>query len=185
MVDLTRRTALLGAVSVMTSAAAPAPAATNAWSFTFPSIEDGVLNFADYRGRVLLVANTASFCGYTYQYEQLEKLHASLGAKGLTVIGVPSQDFNQESADNSTVKQFCDATFGVEFPMAGLTHVRGPQAHPFYKWVKATKNWQPDWNFHKVLITREGAIGGLFSSTDEPGSGRLRHAIDTAIAATA
>jgi len=162
-------------------ATAAAPAEKTAWSFTFPSIEDGTLDLEKYRGRVLLVTNTASFCGYTYQYEQLEKLHAALTPKGLTVIGVPSQDFNQESASNSVVKQFCETTFGIEFPMAGLSHVRGPEAHPFYQWVKAEKQWEPQWNFHKVLIGRDGRIGGLFGSGDEPSGTKLQGAVDAAL----
>ena len=76
---------------------------------------------------MLLVANTASFCGYTYQYDGLEKLHQAAAPRGLTVIGVPSRDFNQESADNTTVKTFCETKFGVEFPMTGISHVRGPR----------------------------------------------------------
>ena len=112
---------------------------TLAWDFGFPSIEEGRLDFAAFKGRVLLVTNTASFCGYTYQYEGLEKLHKAASPRGLTVIGVPSQDFNQESADNKTVKTFCETTFGVEFPMAGIAHVRGSEAAPFYAWVRETE----------------------------------------------
>ena len=104
--------------------------------------------------------NTASFCGYTYQYEGLEKLHEAGSPRGLTVIGVPSQDFNQESADNKTVKTFCEATFGVEFPMAGIAHVRGADAAPFYAWVREQRRWEPNWNFNKVLIGRDGHIAG-------------------------
>jgi glutathione peroxidase len=99
----------------------------------------------------------------------------------LTVIGVPSQDFNQESTDNKTVKTFCEATFGVEFPMAGITHVRGPQAAPFYVWVREQKHWQPDWNFNKVLIGRDGRIVGTFGSGDEPGGPTLSQAVATAL----
>jgi glutathione peroxidase len=152
-----------------------------AWDFSFPSIDEGLLDFAELTGRVLLVANTASFCGYTYQYEGLERLHKSASPRGLTVIGVPSQDFNQESADNKTVKTFCEATFGVEFPMAGITHVRGPQAAPFYVWVREQKHWQPDWNFNKVLIGRDGRIVGTFGSGDEPGGPTLSQAVATAL----
>ena len=126
---------------------------------------------------MLLVANTASFCGYTYQYEQLEKLHREFTGRGLTVVGVPSQDFNQESSSNAEVKKFCETTFGVEFPMAGLSHVRGPQAHPFYAWVRGRTGWEPDWNFNKVLIGRDGAVEGTFRSSDEPYGPKLHSAL--------
>jgi glutathione peroxidase len=154
---------------------------TLAWSFSFPSLDDGVLDFAALKGRVLLVTNTASFCGYTYQYEALEKLHKTVSPRGLTVVGVPSQDFNQESADNKTVKTFCEATFDVQFPMAGISHVRGPQAAPFYLWVREQANWEPNWNFNKVLIGRDGGIKGMFGSGDEPDGAKLTQAISTAL----
>lgn len=156
-----------------------------AWDFTFTSIEDGVLNLADLKGRVLLVVNTASFCGFTYQYEALEKLHAKLTPRGLTVVGVPSQDFYQEKDSNAEVKQFCDATFGVQFPMAGLTHVRGREAHPFYQWVNAREDWEPSWNFGKVLIARNGQIAGHFGSFAEPEGRLLTPAIAKELDATA
>ena len=183
MPDVTRRLLMLAAGGLI---ATPAVAAqTVAWVFSFPSIEDGVLNMADYRGHVLLVVNTASFCGFTYQYEALEKLHAKLTPQGLTVIGMPSQDFNQESGSNAAVKAFCDATFDVQFPMTGITHVRGAEANAFYKWVKAERRWEPDWNFNKVLIGRDGRILGTYGSSDEPLGGTLYPAIAAALKVTA
>jgi glutathione peroxidase len=153
-----------------------------AWDFTFPAIEGGTLALADFKGRVVLVTNTASFCGYTYQYEALQKLHEAKSAAGLTVVGVPSQDFNQESADNGTVKTFCDTQFGIDFPLAAISHVRGAQAAPFYAWVAAQRNWQPQWNFNKVLIGRDGRIAGTFGSNDEPGGPALTRAIAAEVA---
>jgi len=153
-----------------------------AWDFGFSAIDEGRLELLGFKGRVLLVTNTASFCGYTYQYEGLERLHQSAGARGLTVIGVPSADFNQESADNTTVKAFCEARFGVEFPMAGLAHVRGSQAAPFYAWVREQRHWEPNWNFNKVLIGRDGHIAGTFGSGDEPQGPRLSQAIEAELA---
>lgn len=182
MVDPTRRGALLAAGAVLTAAAAPAP---GAWDFAFSSIEEGKLPLAQFRGRVLMVANTASFCGYTYQYEGLMKVHRTLGPKGLTVLGVPSQDFNQESADNAAIKTFCETNFDVDFPLAGLTHVRGAQAHPFYRWVKAEKGWEPSWNFNKVLIGRGGQILGCFGAADEPNGARMGRALTAALEAAA
>ena len=101
-----------------------------AWAFSFPAIDGGIVDLATFKGRVLLVVNTASFCGYTYQYEGLEKLHSAKSAAGLTVIGVPSQDFNQESADNATVKTFCETRFDIDFPLTAISHVKGAQAAP-------------------------------------------------------
>jgi glutathione peroxidase len=175
MVEITRRAALGVAATLAAAAAAPADAAEakTAWDFHFPSLEGDTLDFATLRGRVLLVANTASFCGFTYQYEGLEKLHAGMSARGLTVIGIPSQDFNQESASNAAVKSFCDATFGVQFPMTAILHVRGPAANPFHAWVKQVRNWEPDWNFNKVLIGRDGLIKGTYGSGIEPQSAAL------------
>jgi glutathione peroxidase len=181
MVKITRRTALLAGSLAMTRGVHAAE--MRAWDFSFPSLEDGVLNLATFRGRVLLVVNSASFCGYTYQYEGLQTMHAALAPRGLTVIGFPSQDFNQEKGSNGEVKAFCDATFGVTFPMAGLSHVRGPEANAFYKWVRAVTGWEPDWNFNKVLINRDGGIAGHFPSTEEPAGRALSTAVEQQLAA--
>jgi glutathione peroxidase len=192
MAEPTRR-ALLSAAAALSViggfAAARSKAAmttdqeTLAWAFNFPAIEGGTLALDVFKGRVLLVANTASFCGYTYQYEGLEKLHAALGAQGLTVLGVPSQDFNQESPDDATVKTFCETNFGIEFPLTGVSHVRGPEAAPFYAWVREVRQWEPSWNFNKVLIGRDGRVAGTFGSGDEPQGDRLGPAIAAALQA--
>jgi glutathione peroxidase len=178
MIEPTRRMVLLAAMG----AGMAAGKETLAWDFGFPSIDEGQLDFGALKGRVLLVVNTASFCGYTYQYEGLEKLHTAASPRGLTVIGVPSQDFNQESPDNKTVKTFCEATFGVEFPMAGIAHVRGVEAAPFYVWVRDEKRWEPNWNFNKVLIGRDGRIVGTFGSGDEPQGAKLSQAVERELA---
>ena len=157
--------------------------AQKAWDFSFPRIDGGDLNLADFKGRVMLVANTASFCGYTGQYEGLEKLHRAHADRGITVIGVPSQDFNQESPDNATVQAFCSSRFGVTFPLSGLAHVRGPQAAPFYAWVRAQTGWEPRWNFNKVLIGRDGGIAATFASGDEPQGATVAAAITAALQA--
>lgn len=180
MDGITRR-GILGA-AIMGGMAASPPGGATAWDFTFPSLEGGSLPLAQFKGRVLLVTNTASFCGYTYQYEGLEKLHRDLSPRGLTVVGVPSQDFNQESADNAKVKTFCEATFGVEFPMAAISHVKDREAAPFYGWVRQQKNWQPGWNFNKVLIGRDGAIKGTYGANTEPTSPDLLYAINSELA---
>lgn len=158
---------------------------TLAWDFSLPAIDGGTLDFRTFAGRVLLVVNTASFCGYTYQYEGLRKLYDAKAAAGLTVIGVPSQDFNQESPDNRTVKTFCETQYGIDFPLSGVSHVKGPAAVPFYAWVRSMTSWEPNWNFNKVLIARDGSIAGTFGSGDEPSGTKLGSAITAALAQTA
>jgi glutathione peroxidase len=153
-----------------------------AWDFSFPSIEGGTLDLAAFKGRVLLVVNTASFCGYTYQYEGLEKLYKEKSATGVTVIGIPSQDFNQESAKDSEVKTFCDTRFGIDFPLAAISHVKGADAASFYQWVNTQRNWQPSWNFNKVLIGRNGQIIATYGSGEEPNGPTITKAIEAALA---
>ena len=154
----------------------------SAWDFSFPAIEGGTLDFRSFAGHALLVVNTASFCGYTYQYAGLRKLNEARAADGLTVIGVPSQDFNQESPDNKTVKTFCETQYGVDFPLTGVSHVKGPSAAPFYAWVRDVAAWEPSWNFNKVLIGRDGKIAGTYGSGDEPDGAKLGSAITAALA---
>jgi len=179
MADIKRRT-LIGAASLLAAGAGPQPA--DAYGFTMPSIDNDIVKLSAYRGRVLLVVNTASFCGFTPQYKSLEALYSELGPSGLTVLGVPSQDFNQEYGTNGQVAAFCKATFDVTFPMAGISHVTGDSALPFYQWVRTTQNgWQPTWNFCKVLIGRDGKIAGTFVSRDTPDGPKLRGAIETAL----
>lgn len=180
MTPIPRRTLLATALAAGTAAAPADP--TTAWTFKFPSLDGGMLDFGALRGRVLLVANTASFCGFTYQYEGLEKLQRDLSPRGLAVIGVPSQDFGQESDANGTVKAFCELTYGVEFPMTEIAHVRGPDAMPFYAWVRRERDWQPDWNFNKVLIGRDGRIMATYRSATEPSSPELLQAIEAELA---
>ena len=184
MHNITRRSTMLAAAGLLASGGViRAAEPIRAWQFKFSSIDDGTLDFADYKGKVLLAVNTASFCGFTYQYEGLEKLHAALKDQGVEVIGFPSQDFNQESGANATIKDFCEATFGVQFPMTGLVHVKGPDADPFYKWVKADQDgWEPNWNFNKVIIGRDGLIQGTYGSLDEPGGRTLTKALSKAMA---
>ena len=188
MTGVSRRDLLactLGLGAVTSTAVRAQSAGRTAWDFGFPNIEGGKLVLGEYKGNALMVVNTASFCGFTYQYEALEKLHRARKAAGLVVIGVPSQDFNQESDSNARVKAFCDATFGVDFPMAGISKVKGEDAAPFYKWVKAERNWEPSWNFNKVIIGRDGHIVACFGSGDEPDGLRVQAAIVKALAVAA
>lgn len=187
MAEHTRRAVLAGAAALAAAPASAAPepvkpGARTAWAFEFPAIEGGTLRLAEFRGRVLLVVNTASFCGYTPQYRALEALHERLSPRGLVVVGVPSGDFGQEKATDGEVKAFCEATFGVQFPMAAISAVRGPDAAPFYRWVREERRWQPGWNFAKVLVGRDGRIAGTYAPSAEPDRDPVLAAITAALA---
>lgn len=132
-----------------------------------------------YAGKVVLVVNTASKCGFTPQYEGLETLYREYGPRGLVVIGFPSNDFaNQEPGSEAEIGKFCRSTYGVQFPMFEKTAVRGDRAHPFYRHLAAASGDEPDWNFHKYLIDREGRVVGSYGPTTTPTGGRLRAAIE-------
>jgi glutathione peroxidase len=167
--------ALCGGVAVTGTAAA----AQSAHDFTFASLEGGELNLADFRGRVLLVVNTASFCGFTPQFRALQALHDRYAARGFAVIGVPSNDFNQEAADAAKVREVCD-TFDVEFPLAAVSHVRGQSAHPFFRWAAAQSS-EPRWNFHKYLVGADGRLVRDFPTRVAPDSPDLVRAIEAVL----
>ncbi len=179
--SLSRRAVIAGLALAPCQARA---AEAQAWDFSLPALDGGMLDLAAYRGRVLLVANTASFCGFADQFRTLETLSRGRARDGLTVIGMPSNDFEQEAGSNAKVKQLCELTYGVDFPMAGLTHVVGSQANPFYAWVRQEREgWQPAWNFNKVLIGRNGQIRGVFRAPQEPDGAVIQAAIGQALSA--
>ncbi|WP_149537859.1 glutathione peroxidase [Siccirubricoccus phaeus] len=181
MASWTRRAALAMGGMLMAGEAL----AEDAFGFRLEAIEGGPLDLGQWRGRPMLVVNTASFCGFTPQYAGLQKLYETYRPRGLVVLGVPSQDFNQESADNATVKAFCDATYQVEFPMTGLMHVRGPETHPFFRFLSDRGGGPPRWNFHKYLVARDGRTVHGFRSQVGPDTPALVQAIETALAAAA
>jgi len=136
-----------------------------------------------YKNQVLLVVNTASKCGYTPQYEGLEKLYSNLKDQGFAVLGFPSNDFGgQEPGSEAKVQQFCRLTYGVEFPMFEKTSVKKGQASPFYTALSNEAGTAPQWNFHKYLIGRDGKLIATFPSNVTPDDKTLLHAIVTAIA---
>lgn len=153
--------------------------------FTLSRLEGGEMPLSEFAGRVVLVVNTASFCGYTSQYAALQALHERYESRGLTVLGVPSNDFNQESSDNSRIREFCDGMFGITFPMAGLTAVRGARAVPLYQWLAARAGGAPRWNFHKYLVARDGMRVTAFATQVEPRAPQLIRAIEAALAVPA
>ena len=141
-------------------------------------------NLCQYAGKVLLVVNTASFCGYTGQYKGLEDLYARLQGKGLVVLGFPSNDFEQETGSNTEIAQFCESTFGVRFPMFAKSHVKGVDALPLYRQLAAASGGQaPRWNFHKYLVSRSGQVVGSYGSSVAPGDAALVRAIEQQLAA--
>jgi glutathione peroxidase len=169
---------LLGAASPM--------GPSSAFDFTMNTIDGKPMPFAQYKGKVLLVVNTASFCGFTPQYEGLQQLQDAYKAKGFTVIGVPSGDFGgQEYDDAGKIKTFCESKFGIKFPLTEKSVVKGAAAAPFYRWAAATlgPDKTPQWNFHKYLVGRDGKLIAAFPSKSEPMSGEVTGAVAQAIAA--
>ena len=155
------------------------------YDFEFTSIDGDKLPLAQYRGRPVLVVNTASFCGYTPQYDGLQKLWQTYEAKGLVVIGVPSNDFGeQEPKAEAEIKSFCEGAFGITFPLTAKYQVKGDQAHPFYRWAasKLGASAVPRWNFHKLLIGRDGQPAAAFATAVEPQSRQLVGEIERVLA---
>ena len=145
---------------------------------TFPSIDGGTLSVESWRGQPVLVVNTASQCGFTYQYEGLQQVYDTYRDRGLVVLAVPSDDFNQELGSAAEVKEFCALNFNLDMPMTDITHVRGDGAHPFYKAVKAESGFVPGWNFNKVLIGPDGAVVASWGSSTQPMSPAITGAIE-------
>ena len=163
---------------------APAAGAEDAWQFTFTSLEGDPMPFSRWRGKVLLVANTASFCAFTPQYEELVAVWQDYRDNGLVVVGVPSTDFRQEYKEAGKIKDFCELTYGVDFPMTEPLHVVGPDADPFFKWAAAETGHRVGWNFNKYLVGRDGQIIAWMPSRLKPTSHHARAAIEAALAAT-
>lgn len=183
---MNRRTVLQSLAAAGACTAFPAVLrADTGFDFEFRSIEGDPMPLAQWRGQVLLVVNTASFCGFTPQYEDLVQVWQEYRDRGLVVIGVPSNDFNQERGDEAEIKSFCELTYGVDFPMAEKTAVSGAAAHPFYRWALAETGQPVRWNFNKYLVGRDGAVLAHMPSTVNPTSAKARRAIEAALAAPA
>lgn len=149
-----------------------------AHQFELQSIDGGKLKLADWRGKAVLIVNTASFCGFTKQYEGLQSLSRKYKDK-LVVLGVPSNDFSQEPKSEGEIKKFCEGAFGVTFPLSAKQHVTGDNAHELYKWL-AKEAGPPAWNFHKYLIDADGRVVKAFPSRVTPQSGELTEWIEKA-----
>ncbi|MDR9395457.1 MAG: glutathione peroxidase [Roseovarius sp.] len=155
------------------------PAAALDLDTPFQNIDGGELKLSDWRGQPVLVVNTASRCGFTGQYEGLQALHEKYSARGLVVLAVPSDDFRQELDKAADVKEFCELNYGITLPMTGITSVRGPGAHPFYRSVADEAGFSPSWNFNKILIGPDGTVADTFGSVVRPLSGRITAQVET------
>ena len=150
------------------------------YDFSIESITGEIINFKDYKNKAILIVNTASYCGFTKQYVELQELWDLFKGKGLIVLGVPSNSFNQEKDNNGDIKKFCEVNFNINFPLTTLTEVKGKNAHELFKWAKENhgKSAEPKWNFHKILINKEGKVEDTFASFKKPMSKKLIKAIE-------
>ena len=144
------------------------------------SISGEVIDFKKYKNKAVLVVNTASYCGFTKQYEGLQELWEKYKSNGLVVLGIPSDTFNQEKKSNKDVKEFCEVNFDITFPLTAITNVKGENAHEIFKWAKENygKSAIPKWNFHKILINRQGKVEDTFSSLTKPMSKKITQKIE-------
>jgi len=144
-----------------------------AYDFKFNDLDGSALSLSEYKGKVIVVINVASQCGFTNQYEDMQKIWEKYQDKGIVILGVPSNNFGkQEPGSNSEIKKFCESKFGISFPMTEKVSVKGPKAHPFYIWARENhgKSAVPKWNFHKIIIDKNGKVAETFSSIVNPSS---------------
>ncbi len=151
------------------------------YDFKINSISGEVIDLNDFKGKAVLVVNTASYCGFTKQYEDMQKLWDRYRDEGLIVLGIPSNSFNQEKKVNSEVKKFCEVNFNINFPLTEITDVKGDKAHEIYKWAKENygKSAVPKWNFYKILINKEGTIEDTYASLTNPTSKKITKKIES------
>ena len=172
--------AILITVPLPTSASEP----ETAYSFSFESIDGAPLPLETFRGKAIMVVNTASLCGYTHQYAGLVDLWRAYRDRGLVVLGVPSNDFGgQEPGTEAEIKTFCEVNFDVDFPLAAKADVTGADAHPFYRWAAAKLGDQsvPRWNFHKYLVDADGRLTAWFPTATEPLAPEVTKAVEAAL----
>ncbi|MBU3030017.1 glutathione peroxidase [Paracoccus marinaquae] len=154
--------AVVTGIGLQRARAAPAP------GFTFPSIDGGALDSVDWRGSPVLVVNTASLCGFAGQLRDMQAMHEEYGPRGLVVLAVPSNDFDQELEDAKKVKEYCTLEYGITLPMTDILPVARGEVHPFYAWVRQQTGFVPKWNFAKVLLGPDGQILGTWGSFTKP-----------------
>ena len=146
-------------------------------------ISGNKLNLNDYRNKVILLVNTASYCGFTKQYDDLQIVWDKYKKNELIVLGAPSNSFNQEKKSNNEVKEFCEFNFNITFPITEIINVKGENAHPLYKWAKNNfgNSAVPKWNFHKILINKNGNIVETYASFTKPTSKKIVNKIEELI----
>jgi glutathione peroxidase len=186
-----KRSSLAAALAAAAALAGATTEASSIYDFQVQDIDGRARSLQEFRGKVLLVVNVASRCGFTYQYEGLEALHREYGPRGLVVLGFPANDFlGQEPGTNEQIKEFCTLSYGVSFPMFAKIHVKGREIHPLYRYL-TDKRTNPrfaggiTWNFNKFLIGRDGEVLDRFGTREEPGSDRIRRAVEQALGADA
>ena len=150
------------------------------YDFSIKSISGEMINLSKFKNNVILLVNVASYCGFTNQYSDLQKLWDEYKDKNFVVIGVPSNSFNQEKDNEKEIKEFCEVNFNISFPMTSIYQVKGDNAHEIYKWARENhgKSAVPKWNFHKILINKEGLVEDTFASMTKPMSKKLIKTIE-------
>ena len=145
------------------------------FDFKINSITGDVIDLNNFKGKPVLIVNTASYCGFTKQYDDMQELWEKYRDRGLVVLGVPSNSFNQEKTKNNEVKEFCEVNFNINFPLTEITDVKGNNSHEIYKWAKKNygKSAVPKWNFYKILINKEGKIEDTYASLTNPTSKKI------------
>ena len=156
---------------------------STAYDFEFSSIDGNLIKLSQFKGKVVVVVNVASRCGYTPQYDDLQTLWSEYKSKNLVVLGVPTNNFRQEPGSNKEIKDFCETNFGITFPMTEKTNVIGTNSHPFYKWARKDFGIGaiPKWNFHKIIIGKDGKVASTFSSITSPSSKKFINTIEKLI----
>lgn len=170
----------LNLVSIFVSVCVANPAFADQPAFAFPSIDGGTYSTADWRGKPVLIVNTASQCGFTPQYDNLQALADRYNGR-VVVLAVPSDDFAQELATEAEVKEFCELNFDLTLPMTTLQHVAKGDLHPFYNWLQNAHGFTPEWNFNKVLLDADGAFVKGWGSAVKPDAKPITAAIDAAL----
>ena len=154
-----------------------------AYDFNFNGIDGNIIKLSDYKNKIIVVVNVASRCGYTPQYNDLQDLWSKYKNKDVIVLGIPTNNFKQEPGSNKEIKDFCKTNFGINFPMSEKINVIGGQAHPFYRWAKQNYGIGaiPKWNFHKIIIGKNGTVVDTFASFTKPSSKKFVSAIEKEI----